>query len=1310
MKKLCLFLLCLCAAFMAQSQIIINEVESDAGNHDGTGGDWIELKNIGTTPEDLSCWRLTNGGSVILTIPNGLILPDGAYLLIGDASKMMCATCDYKSMASLFTLNASGFGQGSGTYANTIFLNTDVAINGGCDCMNGSGDFNNGTGIGDRVVLFDNTGTIADAMMFAGGNKYGTGALTVYFVGTSTCGVTSLSLPAVGNAAYAGRMICNDLSGCNSSYSRWPDGNNGAVVTYDQSGIGSCATCSQPCLPGATNKAATNFPTPGLSNSNTFSTWQATLNGNPVGAVTSTLSVCGATPITFEYTINGFTNVALTPTQLSGNLGSYITVNGGTPANFTSATYNAAAGITTLTATIIPPNGTTTYEFVWAEGNSNCTTCPGTSSSPNVNNPASAEQECYTYRKLIVNRENPLTGSPTATCSSPGTITVSGASGTNVQYTLYKQTTTGGAFLSVGGPFTSNIIANIIDDDADPTLPNYQVWVSSNNTACVNPSPLIVSVPNSCLGNPPCPMYVSSGSGAPVFTPASGSTVCRNTNATFSVSIKGVCNTGQIEVKYGFDPAFDPYTSGISLGSAGTNLGATPPSTLATGKVFINEFVPRPGAGTCGALGITPNGASPNSGEWVELYNAGPGNVDISGWSISDGDWTATIPSGTIMANGGYYLIGGGGTFCSSGVLPDLNIETCNCATVSPTTQDIMNLTDGGEQLALFDCSGTFIDGVYWNAGQAVPDTTANTAPSSGCGNYIPQRNVNLPGTATTPALTLTGSSFSGTTQGRYRTSTNTWLPTSTSGTVPTPKAMNTGGNWIGTGTNFGTQCPAPPVTSALSYFLPDTCNGNTPVQITVKAIYHPDPTAPCTKGDVTATATYTIPTCETLTLSGSAELCQPATAPISITTSSALVGTYDINLSNGVQSTSINSVSGAGPFTGTISTSGNWFINSVTAPTGICPPKGVGTAQIIIHPIPVISAAPASTSFCYQYGFDLSSVQSSLVSVPSTNQYVWYDSLTGGSPIFPYVNPGSSQTYYVAATTGAPAFCENTNRTPIVLTIDPLPEVPAITCNGMVLSFFPPSPDCIPIPCSNGLEYSADGTNWGAGPSFSAADPGWAGFGTASTGLVYIRNAASPSCFNYVTYFNPCFAPLPTTLFHFYAHTNSDKSIGLVWETAQEKNVSHFEIQRSGSQSGFVALGQQKANGNTSSLSTYTFQDVNPLNGVNYYRLKMVDEDGAFVYSNIIQQYNDRQTNGIKSVYPNPVRESLSVEMNVDQRTQTQIRIYNTLGQLLIDEPLHLQRGYNLHNLSVESLEAGTYLLQIELGAEKMVRRFVKE
>ncbi|GBL35451.1 hypothetical protein EMGBS15_10460 [Filimonas sp.] len=77
MKKILLFSLFTFSFFFSQSQIIINELEADAGNNEGTGGDWIEFKNIGTNPEDMSCWRLTNGGSVIISFPNGLIVPSG---------------------------------------------------------------------------------------------------------------------------------------------------------------------------------------------------------------------------------------------------------------------------------------------------------------------------------------------------------------------------------------------------------------------------------------------------------------------------------------------------------------------------------------------------------------------------------------------------------------------------------------------------------------------------------------------------------------------------------------------------------------------------------------------------------------------------------------------------------------------------------------------------------------------------------------------------------------------------------------------------------------------------------------------------------------------------------------------------------------------------------------------------------------------------------------------------------------------------------------------------------------------------------
>lgn len=1308
MKKIILLSLLSLGFFFSHAQIVINELQADAGNNEGTGGDWIEFKNIGSTAEVMSCWRLTNGGSVILSFPSGLIIPAGGYLLVGNASKMMCTTCDYKSMASLFTLNVDGFGPGSGLYANTIFLNTDLAVNGGCGCLSGSGNFNNGTGTGDRVVLYTDAGIIIDAMMYAGGNNYGASLLSVNFGGTATCSVNSLPLPAASDPIFLGRTICNDLSGCNSSFARLPDGNNGSVVTYDQSGNLLCTTCLLACTPGAINTASTDYPTPGLNNSNSASTWSATLNGTPVNSTVTNLIVCGATPLTFTYVIHNYTNVALVATQPSGNLGSYISTNSSAPVNFAGTNYNAGTGNTTLSTTVTPPNGTTTYDFVWGDGNVICTTCPGSNSTSVPLSPLSPESECYVSRRLIVSRENPLSGTPTASCSLPGTVTIAGATGTNIQYTLQKQSTVGGVFVTITGPQTNNIIGGIFDDDADPLLPNYRVLVSTVNTACVNPTPLVVVIPNSCLGNPACPKFNTTGSGVPTFTPNTGSLACAGSAVQFTVTIQGVCTTGQVEVLYDYDPTFDPYTTGTSLGTAGTTVGLTPPPTVATGKVFINEFVPRPGIGTCPPLPAPqPNGASFNSGEWIELYNAGPGFVDMSGWIIADGDWTATIPAGVILNAGTYYLIGGGSTFCSSGVLPDLNMETCNCANVSPTTQDIMNLTDGGEQIALFDCSGTYIDGVLWNVGQGLPDVTANNAPATGCGNYILAKSVDLPAAT---SFASTGSNFSGTTQGRYRSSTNTWITTSTTGTVPTPKAANTGGDWNGASVIFGTQCPPPPVTSTITVNLPDTCSQAGWTSLTLKAIYKPDPIAPCTKSDVTAAASYIIPSCELLTLSGNGDYCEPNTAPVSISTSSSLTGNYTIHLSNGSDTVTINPATGAGPFAANVANSGIWTIAGTTAPFGVCPPKGTGSATININPIPAITNAPATASFCYQYGFDLSTLEPSIISSPATSYYVWYDSATGGSPILPFVNPSVSTTYFVAATTGHPANCEETTRIPITLQIESLPDIPAVACTGSNVTFLPMTPDCQPVACPSGLEYSVNGITWSPGPSFTASDPGWAGFGSPTNSLVYLRSASAPSCFTYVTYFSPCFAPLPTELFHFAGRMNAVKTVDLSWKTAQEKNVSHFEIEKSSDKISFSKTGEVDAIGNTSAISTYSFNDATPFNGSNYYRLKIVDIDEQYAYSNVLLINALTNSSAITSLYPNPAGETLNLELSISKSEQSILQIIDGIGNRVIEMPLLLEKGNLLHKINVSTLATGQYILQIVVGNEILTRKFVKE
>ncbi|GBL35452.1 hypothetical protein EMGBS15_10470 [Filimonas sp.] len=336
--------------------------------------------------------------------------PPGAYVLVGNAAKMMCATCDYKSLAAMFPLNGSGFGTGTGLYANTIFLNTDLAINGGCGCLTGSGNYNNGSGTGDRIMLMNDTGTVIDAMLYAGGNNYGNGPINVNFVGTTSCSVNSAVLPAVSDPMYNGRKICNDLSGCNSSFARLPDGNNGVIVTYDQSGNLSCTNCLVPCASGAVNTASTDYPTPGLNNSNSASTWNATLNGAPVNASTTTMTVCGATPLTFTYQIINFTNASLVATQPSGNLGSYLLTNGGIPTNFTGTTYNVVTVSLPYQPLLRPLTAPPPTNLSGAMAMSFVPLVRVPILPRHLLLPHTTEQECYVSRTLIVTRENALGG------------------------------------------------------------------------------------------------------------------------------------------------------------------------------------------------------------------------------------------------------------------------------------------------------------------------------------------------------------------------------------------------------------------------------------------------------------------------------------------------------------------------------------------------------------------------------------------------------------------------------------------------------------------------------------------------------------------------------------------------------------------------------------------------------------------------------------------------------------------------------------------------------------------------------------
>jgi len=290
----------------------------------------------------------------------------------------------------------------------------------------------------------------------------------------------------------------------------------------------------------------------------------------------------------------------------------------------------------------------------------------------------------------------------------------------------------------------------------------------------------------------------------------------------------------------------------------GQQAGAQTASTF-DGQVFINEIMINPVASDCG----TNN----NNGEWTELYNAGPTNVNIGCWTLYDGDWRVQIPTGTILNAGDYYVIGSNSSVYGASnatVTPDLNISTCGCTANTPgasgsTGGTIGCYTNGGEQALLIDNTGGIVDHVDWGGG---------------AGGYAPSNSLPLPSCGANPSLTVT-------------------LPVNNAG-----ENISSGGN----GCSYARQTDGSTTWEQrcnLSFPLaitPGASNAPCPVNITAQSATDSN----CTAAG-TVTATFTAPATNTIELYNTATPATPVqtltnqTSPVTFT--GLATGTYNVRV-----------------------------------------------------------------------------------------------------------------------------------------------------------------------------------------------------------------------------------------------------------------------------------------------------------------------------------------------------------------------------------------------------------------------------
>jgi len=213
---------------------------------------------------------------------------------------------------------------------------------------------------------------------------------------------------------------------------------------------------------------------------------------------------------------------------------------------------------------------------------------------------------------------------------------------------------------------------------------------------------------------------------------------------------------------------------------------------------------------------------------------------------------------------------------------------------------------------------------------------------------------------------------------------------------------------------------------------------------------------------------------------------------------------------------------------------------------------------------------------------------------------------------------------------------------------------------------------------------------------------------GTASsTNLGFNPNLASPPA-GYTGPFHTGPIALPVELTSFTAQTTSE-GVRLSWTTASELNNSGFEVQRSTNQTNWATLGFVRGAGTTTEAQSYSFVDASASGRV-FYRLKQVDFDGQFKYSNIIEvNAGVPKTFALEQNYPNPFNPSTAISYQLPVAGNVSLKVFDMLGKevaTLVNA--RQEAGAYTVNFNANNLSSGVYFYRLQAGNFVQTRKMM--
>lgn len=186
----------------------------------------------------------------------------------------------------------------------------------------------------------------------------------------------------------------------------------------------------------------------------------------------------------------------------------------------------------------------------------------------------------------------------------------------------------------------------------------------------------------------------------------------------------------------------------------------------------------------------------------------------------------------------------------------------------------------------------------------------------------------------------------------------------------------------------------------------------------------------------------------------------------------------------------------------------------------------------------------------------------------------------------------------------------------------------------------------------------------------------------------------------------------VPVTLTMFKAE-NIGTAIKLTWNTFTEINNAYFEIQKSNDGNIFEAIAtvnSQSINGNSSTPLNYQFIDKKPFEKITYYRLKQIDINGNFFYSNIVSVKTTNKNIGSINVYPNPITgKEISVSIADLQKGNYDLTITNAVGQVVLSKLVTIQNSNETNKIVIaNNFTAGSYFIKITGNNTDLVKQII--